>query len=79
MRAATCYRRNILDQRFDLGARLLLILLIATGAAARVYDLGYPLELTWDEPHFVENARNLLEGNLSRYHRDGHAEYPAWV
>lgn len=36
--------------------------LIFAGAAARMQDLGYPHELTWDENHFVENARNLLHG-----------------
>ncbi len=39
-----------------------LVVLIFAGAAARVHDLGYPGELTWDEHHFVENARNLLGG-----------------
>jgi dolichyl-phosphate-mannose--protein O-mannosyl transferase len=42
--------------------QLLLIALIIGGVVARVHDFGYPNELTWDEPHFVENARNLLAG-----------------
>lgn len=40
----------------------LLVALIAGGVALRIYDFGYPPELTWDEHHFVQNARNLLEG-----------------
>ena len=42
--------------------QVLLVALIAGGAAARIYDFGYPNELTWDEHHFVENARNILAG-----------------
>ena len=48
--------------RTDRAIHLLLAALIVGGVAVRAYDLGYPEELTWDEPHFVENARNLLEG-----------------
>lgn len=48
--------------RLEWLTRVLLLALIAGGAAARLFDFGYPNELTWDEPHFVENARNILEG-----------------
>jgi dolichyl-phosphate-mannose--protein O-mannosyl transferase len=34
--------------------------LIAGGIAIRVYDLGYPRELVFDEHHCVKNARNYL-------------------
>ena len=48
--------------RLERLTQVLLLALIAGGAAARLYDFGYPNELTWDEPHFVENARNILAG-----------------
>ncbi len=32
------------------------------GVVWRFIDLGYPSHLTWDEHHFVENARNYLAG-----------------
>lgn len=40
--------------------RAVLLLLIAGGIAARIYDLGYPESLVFDEHHFVKNARNYL-------------------
>lgn len=50
------------DARLIRATQLLLAALIIGGVVARVYDFGYPNEFTWDEHHFVENARNLLEG-----------------
>ena len=50
------------DLRLERLTRVLLVALIAGGAAARLFDFGYPNALTWDEPHFVENARNILAG-----------------
>ncbi|HEX7672363.1 MAG TPA: phospholipid carrier-dependent glycosyltransferase, partial [Polyangiaceae bacterium] len=35
-------------------------LLVLFGAWLRAVDLGFPKELTWDEHHFVLNARNYL-------------------
>lgn len=49
-------------RRLDRATRLLLIALIIAGVIARAYDIGYPNGLTWDEHHFVKNARNLLLG-----------------
>ena len=48
--------------RLETLTQVLLVALVAGGAAARIYDFGYPNELTWDEHHFVENARNILAG-----------------
>ena len=48
------------DARLDGLTQLLLIALVIGGVVARVHDFGYPDELTWDEHHFVENARNIL-------------------
>lgn len=50
------------DLRLERLTQILLLALIVGGVAARLYDFGYPNELTWDEPHFVENARNILAG-----------------
>gem|GEM_PF-671598 len=41
---------------------LLSLALIALGLFLRWIDLGFPSKLTWDEHHFVENARNYLAG-----------------
>ncbi len=49
-----------LDVRLQGVTQVLLIALIIGGVVARVHEFGYPNELTWDEHHFVENARNLL-------------------
>lgn len=49
-----------LDARLDGVTQLLLIALIIGGVVARIHDFGYPDKLTWDEHHFVENARNIL-------------------
>jgi dolichyl-phosphate-mannose--protein O-mannosyl transferase len=54
------------DARLNRVTQLLLVGLIIGGVVARVHDFGYPNELTWDEHHFVENARNLLEGRSDR-------------
>ena len=54
------------DARLNRVTQLLLVALIIGGVVARVHDFGYPNELTWDEHHFVENARNLLEGRSDR-------------
>ena len=48
------------DVWLDGVTQLLLIALIIGGVVARVHDFDYPDELTWDEHHFVENARNIL-------------------
>jgi len=50
------------DARLDRFTQLLLVALIIGGVVARVHELGYPNELTWDEHHFVENARNIING-----------------
>lgn len=41
---------------------VLLALMAAAGIGLRFFDLGYPNRLTWDEHHFVKNARNYLAG-----------------
>jgi len=41
---------------------LVCVLGIAFGVALRVQELGFPQRLTFDEHHFVENARNFLAG-----------------
>jgi len=47
-------------QRIERVILAILFGLIVGGVAARMQDLGYPEHLTWDEPHFAENARNFL-------------------
>lgn len=39
---------------------VLAVALVALGVGLRVTDLGFPPRLTWDEHHFVENARNYI-------------------
>ncbi len=41
---------------------VLLLAMIVFGIGLRFWDLGFPSHLTWDEHHFVENARNYLLG-----------------
>src|SRR5882672_2190962 len=36
------------------------VALVAFGLWIRVVNLGFPRSLTWDEHHFVENARNYI-------------------
>jgi len=40
--------------------------LLLLGVGLRVYDLGFPEHITWDEDHFVDNARNYLTGQRDR-------------
>lgn len=40
----------------------LCLVLVVAGIALRVQHVGFPRELTFDEHHFVSNARNYLEG-----------------
>lgn len=40
--------------------------LVVAGVVLRVQDLGFPAELTFDERHFVNNARRYLEGEADR-------------
>jgi len=54
------------DARLNRVTQLLVVALVIGGVIARAHDFGYPNELTWDEHHFVENARNLLEGRSDR-------------
>jgi dolichyl-phosphate-mannose-protein mannosyltransferase len=35
---------------------------VVAGLVLRFLDLGFPPGLSWDEHHFVENARNYMEG-----------------
>jgi dolichyl-phosphate-mannose--protein O-mannosyl transferase len=44
----------------------LLVIMILVGVLLRVQDLGYPPEMSFDERHFVENARNYLAGRPDR-------------
>lgn len=48
------------EARLTWATRALLLVMIVGGIAARIYDLGYPGELVFDEHHFVKNARNYL-------------------
>jgi len=41
---------------------LLAVLLVCAGIVLRFIDLGFPEHLTFDEHHFVKNARNYLSG-----------------
>lgn len=52
--------RLLRETRLTWATRALLLSLIAAGIAIRVYDLGYPDELVFDEHHFVKNARNYM-------------------
>lgn len=54
-----------MSRAFELWRRPLWVLLfamVAGGVLMRVVDLGFPDSLTWDEHHFVKNARNYLAG-----------------
>lgn len=39
----------------------LCLVLVVFGVWVRVVNLGFPPSLTWDEHHFVENARNYIQ------------------
>ena len=41
---------------------VLCVAMIFVGIVLRFWDLGFPNSLTWDEHHFVKNARNYLAG-----------------
>lgn len=49
-------------RRRDLALLVLAGLLVALGVWLRARQLGVPERLSWDEHHFVENARNYLRG-----------------
>lgn len=49
-------------ERADLPLLVFCFVCVALGIALRAQSLGFPGGLTFDEHHFVENARNYLEG-----------------
>lgn len=62
---AWCWRarlREVLDPRAHGPLLLLCLALVALGCVLRGYRLADPGHMTWDEDHFVVNARNYLAG-----------------
>jgi dolichyl-phosphate-mannose-protein mannosyltransferase len=50
----------------DAGLIALCLAMIAFGIGLRAWDLGFPRHFTFDEHHFVENARAYLAGQVDR-------------
>jgi dolichyl-phosphate-mannose-protein mannosyltransferase len=48
--------------RVDAWLLLLSVLMIAVGVASRFWDIGFPPRFSFDEEHFVINARNYVAG-----------------